>query len=1018
MSENQDNLGTITGKLDHISIRMVKEPPLLSPFPMNSPKAAIRVMADFMKDMDREIVCVVSLKNNLQPINMNIVSIGAVNASTLHPREVLKPVILNQIMNNACSMILFHFHPSGDLRPSKEDIEITDQLQKAGDLVGIPLTDHIICSTGNSYYSFRAKGTLPLPNYNFSSDLDSIHLDNPVNKVFEWKENRYHTEKNVESEISGISQEKSYPSSKEQVKEITEKLQGELEKLFDSDTYKNYLRSMAVFHRYSFNNTLLIFSQMPNAHGPVASFTTWKKLGRYVERGQKGLTILAPAPYKKTIEREIMDLASGKPKLGKDGKPMKENAEITVTAFKPCKVFDYSQTGGKELPSLGADELQGDVKGYENFIHALYKVSPVRIVEEDISGGSKGYYSRAENKIAVQKGMSQLQTIKTLIHEISHSLLDNEEMIEKEKRGEIPKKDRETREVIAESVAYTCSTRFHVGDVSDYSFGYIAGWSSGKDLKELKTHMETIRSTSSQLITNIEQALQEIEREQEKEMEMESTEQPALEIYQLEHNEATEDIIFEDLEWLQSHGREVDFNNYRRVYQGELRSGENLNDIYERFNINHPEDYTGRSMSVSDVVVLRNEREAKAYYVDSFGFQELTGFVREHPATLEEIAEAAEEPKKLAVAMADRYITIQEKDGGYDYSIYDTGFRLLTGGVLENDVADIHQVLTEVVTDMKDIVQGDIQTKREMQELDYDGLMEQIMEVEHTEISYIVSECNEFPGLGEYHTGIRNVEEAVAVYEAIDEMRMNGKPSIVMNVHRKENDPAEDIQLELLLEKSIDADILRYVPDLKDNPKVQEGLTELISFFPDYPVTGQEQIHQMPARYRRDSANTLAASLDQFLYRMDPQTYQTAVSNREMNIQRIQTEITQGKAGYLQDYLKEIVYDTGCSHALQADARDLMQRMSKFEKENPIAHVEELLEDNLNMIDGILNNISPKDEPEQEKKQQEKKQMGKKLPEKTTEKGRTSLKDRLKEKQALVNAGKSAKGLAMQREVQ
>lgn len=386
--------------------------------------------------------------------------------------------------------------------------------------------------------------------------------------------------------------------------------------------------------------------------------------------------------------------------------------------------------------------------------------------------------------------------------------------------------------------------------------------------------------------------------------------------------------------------------------------------------------------------------------------------------TMEEVAEAAEGPKEMAVAMEDRYVAIQVTEGGYDYTIYDQNFRLLDGGVLDNDSISIEHALKEIVSDLEGNIRGGIQAESEMRTMDYDGLMDQVAEVENTEITYIVSECNEFPGLGEYHTAIPSVEEAVKAFDAIDPKSMNGIPSIAMNVHMKGQDPIEDMQIDLVVGRRIDADILRYVPDIKDNPHVQEGITALISLLPDFPIEGKEQIHQMPTTYQRDSAGTLAQAMDQFMYGIDSKAYETNGVRREENIQRITDEIRQGQAGYLKEYLKEIVYDTGCSHDLQVDARNLMQRMSKYEKENPIAHIEELEEDNPNMVDGIRNNSSPKDKEEAKKDTVSRNEPEKKVPDKKGVPARASLKERLKQKQLLVGgADGGEQGRAQQREV-
>ena len=299
-------------------------------------------------------------------------------------------------------------------------------------------------------------------------------------------------------------------TEKQRVQELTDKLEQGLQDLFNSDSYRNYLSTMSKFHNYSFNNTLLIAMQKPDAT-LVAGYKAWQKnFERHVNKGEKAIRILAPAPYKIKEERDKIDPVTQELLLDKDGNPQKEEVEITIPAFRAVSVFDVAQTDGKPIPELAAKELLSDVEGYQDMIRAVEAISPVPIELEEIAGDSKGYYDREAKRIAVQENMSESQTLKTMIHEVAHSKLHSKEV----EQDEQMRKDRNTKEVEAESIAYTVCQYFGV-DTSDYSFGYIAGWSSGRDTKELRASMDTIRRTASELITGIEEQLQELQRNRE-----------------------------------------------------------------------------------------------------------------------------------------------------------------------------------------------------------------------------------------------------------------------------------------------------------------------------------------------------------------------------------------------------------------------------------------------------------------------------------------------------------------------
>lgn len=302
----------------------------------------------------------------------------------------------------------------------------------------------------------------------------------------------------------------------DRVKEITDQLEAGIENLFNSDQYKQWLTTMSRFHDYSLNNTLLIAMQKPDAT-LVAGYTTWKnQFGRQVNKGEKGIRILAPTPYKKKVEVDKTDPNTGEILKNPDGSNQKEIQEVLCPAFKVVSVFDVSQTDGRELPSLGVNELTGDVEQYEMFFEALKRTCPVPMEFEQISSGAKGYYHQIEQRIAIQEGMSQIQTVKTAIHEMAHQKLHAIDPNLKKSEQNLENISRGGKEVEAESVAYTVCQHYSI-DTSDYSFAYIAGWSQGKETPELKASLNTIRKAASEMINDIDGHMKELLQEKEQE---------------------------------------------------------------------------------------------------------------------------------------------------------------------------------------------------------------------------------------------------------------------------------------------------------------------------------------------------------------------------------------------------------------------------------------------------------------------------------------------------------------------
>lgn len=488
-------------QLEQVAIRMVEMPPLLSNEPANSPKAAVRIMVETLRGFDREAVVIVNFQNDLKPINLNFVSIGSINSSVAHPREILK----SSILSNAAYLMIFHNHPSNNLTPSKEDILLTDRLQKVCTLIGIPILDHIIVGTGDEYYSFKEKQKFTIPTSDLADTIDQ----------FKWEGNK------VAEHTKYFDQKKVAEDRKNEMKEITDRLEKGVIEIYSSDKYQELLKTMAKFPRYSLNNNLLIMMQKPDAT-LCQSFTGWKQMGRYVKKGEKGIRILAPAPFKLEKEQDKVD-TNGKPVLDSDGEPVKEKTEISISSFKPVSTFDLSQTEGEPLPQIGVEELSGNVKEYATLFEAIKAISPVPISFEKMQGNEKGYFQKKENRIAIKEGMSEVQNVKTLIHEIAHAKLHSIEA-QQLKAG---KQSRNSKEVEAESVAYTVCSHYGI-DTSDYSFSYVATWSKGKNIPELKESLNTIRDASAELISGIDEKEKEIVSEKENVVEKQEGKKPSV----------------------------------------------------------------------------------------------------------------------------------------------------------------------------------------------------------------------------------------------------------------------------------------------------------------------------------------------------------------------------------------------------------------------------------------------------------------------------------------------------------
>ena len=576
----------------------------------------------------------------------------------------------------------------------------------------------------------------------------------------------------------------------QKVKEITDQLEQGIQDLFESEKYMSWLRTMSKFHDYSLNNTLLIAFQRPDAT-LVAGYTAWQKqFGRQVQKGEKAIKILAPAPYKEKVEMEKIDPITRTPILDADGKPVREVQEVTRPAFKVVSVFDVSQTEGREIPSLGVDELSGDVREYEMFFEALKRSCPVPMEFENIEGSAKGYYHQMEQRIAIREGMSQVQTIKTAIHEMAHQRLHAVDPLDE--KSEIINQTRSSKEVEAESVAYTVCQHYGI-ETSDYSFAYVAGWSHGKETPELKASLNTIRKTANEMITEIDGHIAEINQE----IEQENKITCYLKITGSMGSEYEIDRIagtVEHIEAVLKEALEKDVDNIPEFLESKgipvLVVASSIDDDPGRYIVpDYEYDVDTKQVYHHGTAIGREmTREKHAGYlavkVDSF-LREMDNYQYNH-------------------TVSDRYVFMA-----------DLQKNLLEGNEKVDDVMGWFQQEMDAETDYSDEA---INLVVEMKNFVKEG---KELEKEAT-ITFYVAECSEFPTMGEFHDGV-TLEEALRLYDQIPAERMNGIKGIGFELH----DGSEyDGQYPLMEAGRVDEELINMVQHYKDSPLVQQAILD------------------------------------------------------------------------------------------------------------------------------------------------------------------------------------------------
>lgn len=804
-------------KLEQVAIRMVEQPPLYSNEPMNNPDVAIRVMNEFLSQMDRELFCIVNLQADLTPINMNIVSVGSLNEALINPREIFKSAILS----NAHSMMLIHNHPSGNLTPSTSDIQTTARMQELGELMGISLVDHIITGRNGNYYSFRDKGEFPDSRVRFSTRVEDIDLTKgtvteataPYEEVTDTKE---------KGDVRDIPTVQTatipLPVQGKDMDSIMQSLESGVEELFTSNRYQEFLKTMAKFHNYSFNNTMLIAMQRPDAT-LVTSYKNWQSMGRQVMKGEKGITIIAPAPYKKMKEKEVLD-ENQRPIMGTDGKPKTEQVEVTVPHFKAVTVFDIAQTSGEPIQTLAPELLTAAVQDFDSFMQAIQKISPVPIRFDEIDGNANGYYHNADKEIVIKKGLSESQTLKTAIHETVHAKLHDKEIMES--LG--VEKDRLTKEVEAESVAYCVCSSFGL-DTSDYSFPYIAGWSSSREMKEMKASMDVIRKTAGEMIDQLTEELEIILEEKQK---TELHEKygilvDALEAagYRYDYRESEPGHIVLAPDGTHEIAGYLQFESWGDIkdwLEDTIAEGTDISERVDRALYPFKFDYT-----LEEEMFRGNGDRYAIYHVDEGtpGKQHLfmnMAMVKEDGITIDAANYKCVYSGRLHEneKMDDLYAVFNDNPPA-DYKAHSMSVSdvIITnrGGDMQAYYVDRFGFaeLPEFAAQREKI----LDIVPEIENVDYENDL--------TCISFYAAECAEFPVMGEVHYDL-TLPEALEAYEKIPSERMHGLKCVGFDL--KDGSDYEGMQ-SLMIEGKIQKEFLNSIPGFRENSYVQNAISRV-----------------------------------------------------------------------------------------------------------------------------------------------------------------------------------------------
>lgn len=629
----------------------------------------------------------------------------------------------------------------------------------------------------------------------------------------------------------------------QQIQDLTQQLEEGVKSVFESEKYAQYLKVMSHFTHYSVNNTILIAMQTGGQASMVAGYTAWQKnFGRQVNRGEKAIKIFAPMTYKRKKEVDMIDQETGQPLRNPDGSVRKEIIEVTVPSFRVTNVFDISQTSGPPLPTL-VDELEGNVERYQDFVQAIRNISPVPVGFEEMEG-MDGYYHQVEKRIAINEDMSETQTMAAMIHELAHAKLHALDPNNLKESAKARGKDQRTMEVEAESIAAVVSSYFGIDTsanswgyvaswsrnkelpeltaslqvIKDTASEIITGIS--EEMEELRfaymdkaDALEAIRLGQTVYASVGKGGFEEVTAEQVRDMsddtwlrmpkeqmrayvelrtekdlheEMASLEETQLlympenqfGIYQIDPEGNARDYMFLSHDSLEDY--EMRREDYRLEYVAPLTETDTLDAIYERYNINHPEDFQGHSLSVSDIVVMNRDGEVKAYFVDSFGFTDVT------EEFLERFYERPEEIREAAFEIEDRYLEIHETDGGYDYSIYSDHYKLIDGGRYESDV-DLMRAAKDIVQDLREPVfnsetgtytrlpvQGNINANSRMRRISFSFLHEMTLEFNRIDPERMTGTVQETSPQQQYRPLAKVEEMEEQNYNMVDNVLNNG----------------------------------------------------------------------------------------------------------------------------------------------------------------------------------------------------------------------------------------------------
>ena len=781
-----------------------------------------------------------------------------------------------------------------------------------------------------------------------------------------------------------------------------------MQDLFNSDSYRNYLSTMSKFHNYSFNNTLLIAMQKPDAT-LVAGYKAWQKnFERHVNKGEKAIRILAPTPYKIKEERDKIDPVTQELLLDKDGNPQKEEVEITIPAFRAVSVFDVAQTDGKPIPELAAKELLSDVEGYQDMIRAVEAISPVPIELEEIAGDSKGYYDREAKRIAELQGQTQSETLEAIYTKFNidhpsdykaHSLSVSDIVVLHEDGEnsahfvdsfgftELPKfmltlegKENEMQTELAVHIADRYILMHECDDGYDYSilneqYHLLDGGVYDNpditiqramdmviaDLKEPRFSTVTEQYYRDDYLQGEVYAGSEIEIVDYEELseKAEQVEQADLEARQAEFRENNPDVV-------------ADFRAKTEELFHSLdgQSAEDIEKTVYAYVQSQIDEY-GLDAEIVNVVVAGSRcRGIEQENSDLDVVVEYTGSTREDDL----FNMLHEDSIYIAGIQVDINPITEGKTGTLETYLPEVETYL-------QEKAQQEQINNQLVTQGREVVQEQNTLASEgkvLSELE----KEPVIEPETVHITFTVAECGEIHSMGEFHEGIETVEEAMKLYNAIDPSRIQGIPSIGVNMHIEGTEEWEDEQADIVSGKRIDVDFLNYTPELRDTPKVQDSIKKLIAAYPEKDVIDMET--------KEHKIQRLATELDQLSYDIDTFEYRDSVPDREAQIQMIANDIRSGNVKPLQIFLQTSI-DEGIDEDSERQAKELIAKLAEYK---PLAKIEELEEQNYNMIDDRLNNGVEKFNREEEKKEQREKPQA-----------RSSLKERLAAKQKEVAQG-------------